>query len=111
MRLVNAIVAAWPAGRPLEYVHAPFAAAERPPSTDPRWYAPLRRLRLPDGTRFVAGVAHEDQPLDVQRRLVRRIDELVGARVGVSTSCGLGRRTPEAAERALARIRDLTCDA
>ncbi|WP_117209320.1 hypothetical protein [Allorhizocola rhizosphaerae] len=106
--LTNAIVKAWPAGRPLEYVHAPFAAAEKPPPTDPGWYEPLRQMRLPDGTRFVAGMAHEDQELAVQQRIVQMIDELTGRRVGVSTSCGLGRRTPEAAARALERISELT---
>ncbi len=106
--LANAIVKAWPHGRPLEYLHAPFAAAEQPPPTDPGWYAPLRRLRLPGGTRFVAGVAHEDQDLATQQKIVQMIDELVGSRAGVSTSCGLGRRTPDAAARALKRIGELT---
>ena len=106
--LAGAIAAAWPAGRALEYVHAPFAAAEEPPPTDPAWYAPLRRLRLPAGTRFVAGLAHEDQDLATQRRLLELIDGLVGGRSGVSTSCGLGRRTPDAAARALHRISELT---
>jgi hypothetical protein len=106
--LTNAILKAWPAGRPLEYVHAPFAAAEKPPPTDPGWYAPLRQLRLPADTRFVAGIAHEDQDLAAQRKIVQLIDELVGRRVGISTSCGLGRRTPDAAARALVRISELT---
>jgi len=105
--LTNAIVAAWPAGRALEYVHAPFAAAEEPPPTDPGWYAPLRRLRLPSPTRIIAGVAHEDQDLATQHQIVQLIDGLVGERAGVSTSCGLGRRTPDAATRALRRIGDL----
>jgi len=106
--LTNAIVKAWPAGRALEYVHAPVAAAEQPPPTDPGWYAPLRRLRLPAHTRLVAGLAHEDQDLATQRQIIQTIDDLVGDRAGVSTSCGLGRRTPDAAARALRRISDLT---
>jgi hypothetical protein len=106
--LTNAIARAWPAGRALEYVHAPFAAAEKPPPTDPDWYAPLRRLRLPESTRIIAGVAHEDQDLGTQQQTIRMIDELVGARAGVSTSCGLGRRTADAATRALQRIGELT---
>jgi hypothetical protein len=39
---------------------------------------------------------------------VSLLDELIGGRVGVSASCGLGRRTPEAAARALDRIRELS---
>ena len=106
--LSNAIVRAWPAGRPLEFIHAPFAAAEEPPPTSPRWYAPLDRLELPPGTRFIAGIAHEDQSLEDQRYILETIDRLVGVRAGVSTSCGLGRRTPDAAARALERIQELT---
>ena len=46
--------------------------------------------------------------LTVQRGLVSMLDQLIGGCVGVSTSCGLGRRTPEAAARALDRIRELS---
>jgi hypothetical protein len=105
--LANAIASAWPAGRPLEFVHAPFAAADVPPPTAPRWYAPLDRLALGPATRFVAGFAHEDQPLEDQRFIQQLIERSVGGPVAVSTSCGLGRRTPEAAEQALMRIREL----
>jgi hypothetical protein len=106
--LSNALAKAWPAGRPLEFIHAPFAAAEEPPPTPPRWYAPLDDLRVSPGTRFIAGFAHEDQPIEDQRFILETIERLVGAPVGISTSCGLGRRTPEAAARALARIAELT---
>ena len=108
VHLANAIARAWPAGRPLEYVHAPFAAAQDPPPTAPGWYAPLERLRLPASTRFVAGLAHEDQDLADQRFLLDLVERCVGRTVDVSTSCGLGRRTPEAAARALDRIAELT---
>jgi hypothetical protein len=106
--LANAIARAWPEDRPLEYVHAPFAAAEEPPPARPSWYAPLERLRLGAGTRFVAGFAHEDQALDDQRFVRELIERSVGGAVDVSTSCGLGRRSPDAAARALARVRELT---
>jgi len=105
--LANAIVARWPDGRPLEYLHAPFAAAEEPPPTAPRWYAPLDGLRLRPGTRFIAGFAHEDQDLGEQRFVQELVERSLGGPVGVSTSCGLGRRTPEAAGRALERVREL----
>jgi hypothetical protein len=105
--LANALARAWPADRPLEFMHAPFAAADIPPSTSPRWYAPLDRLRLGAGTRFVAGFAHEDQPLEDQLFVLDLIERSVGERVTISHACGLGRRTPEAAERALARLAEL----
>jgi hypothetical protein len=88
-----------PAGRPLEFVHAPFAAAEVVPPTAPRWYAPLDRLELRPGMRFIAGFAHEDQLF-----VLDLIERSVGERVAISHACGLGRRTPEAAERALERL-------
>jgi hypothetical protein len=105
--MANALARAWPDDRPLEFLHAPFAAAEIPPPLEPRWYAPLSGLRLKPGTRFIAGVAHEDQPLEQQRAIVELIERGVGGPVAISHSCGLGRRTPEAAERALWRVAEL----
>jgi len=110
VRLANAIAKAWPAGRPLEFVHAPFAAAEKVPRTDPAWYAPLSSLRLPSTTRFVAGFIHEDQDLGQQRELLALIERLVGREVDVSTSCGLGRRELSAATAALKHTRALSDD-
>lgn len=106
--LANAIIKAWPAGRSLEFVHAPFAAAEKMPRTDPAWYAPLLRLKLPQTTRFAAGFVHEDQDLEEQRELRGLIERNVGREVDVSTSCGLGRRTRPAAVAALERTAALT---
>jgi hypothetical protein len=108
--LANAIVKAWPAGRPLEFIHAPFAAAVKVPRTDAAWYAPLTELRLPSRTRFIAGFAHEDQDLEEQRRIRALIEANVGREVDVATSCGLGRRTRPAAEAALERTVALTAD-
>ena len=108
--LANAIVKAWPAGRPLEFVHAPFAAAQKVPRTDPAWYAPLAKLKLPRATRFIAGFAHEDQDLEEQRRLRALIERNVGREVDVSTSCGLGRRSRPAALAALQRTAALSAD-
>jgi hypothetical protein len=108
--LANAIVKAWPAGRSLEFVHAPFAAADVVPSTDPAWYEPLTRLELPRTARFAAGFVHEDQDLEEQRALRSLIERYVGREVAVSTSCGLGRRTRPAAVAALERTAALTRD-
>jgi hypothetical protein len=105
--MANALARAWPDDRPLEFIHAPFAAAELPPPVEPRWYASLSGLRLKPGTRLIAGVAHEDQPLEEQRAVVELIERGVGGPVGISHSCGLGRREHEAAERALWRVAEL----
>ena len=106
--LTNAVTSRWPQGRPLEFVHAPFAAADDPPPLTESFYAPLAGLALPAGTRFIAGFAHEDQPLDEQRRVLTLIERYAGRPVDVATSCGLGRRDEEAARRALERVAELS---
>jgi hypothetical protein len=99
--LANAITERWPAGRPLEYVHAPLAAGEDPPSADPAFYRPLERLKLPGGTRFVAGLLHEARSADDLRPLLAQVESTLGQWVDVAASCGLARRGPQAAERVM----------
>lgn len=107
VHLANAITARWPSGRPLEYVHAPFAGAEVPPSTEPDFYAPLQHLRRPVATRFIAGFAHEKQGLAAQVEIRDRIEDHLGTAVDVAAACGLGRRSREDAEANLRRVAEL----
>ena len=107
VELTNAIVRRWPGDRRLSYVHAPFAAADQPATTDPTFYAPLDGLHLPSGTRFAAGFAHESQSLDEQLRVRGLIEERLGHPVDISAACGLGRRTPEAGLAVLHRTAEL----
>ncbi|NHC12174.1 hypothetical protein [Motilibacter deserti] len=107
VHLANAIARGWPAGRALEFVHAPFTGGEDPPPTEPAFYAPLERLRLPTTTRFVAGFAHEGQGFAEQLEVLRLIEERVDRPVGVSNPCGLGRRSPSAGRAAMERIAEL----
>ena len=108
-QLSDALVARWPSSRPLQYVHVPLAAADDPPVDDPAFYQPLHGLNL-GGARLIAGIAHEDQDLDTQRRIRRHIETAVGHRVDISTSCGLGRRDRRTAVAAMDRIRALLDD-
>ena len=108
--LSNAIAERWPQGRPLRYVHLPLAAADDPPSEDPAFYAPLSRLALGPGIDVIAGFAHEDQDVSTQFRIRGLIEDALGAPVGISTSCGLGRRTREAGIAALDRTHLLLGD-
>lgn len=108
--LANAVMAQWPTDRPLELVHAPFAAADHPATTEPAFYEPLRRLRIPAEIRFAAGFVHEAQPLEEQRRIRDLIEDELGRPVVVSSACGLGRRTDEAARSVLERTADLCAD-
>ena len=107
VQLTNAIVAAWPSGRPLDFVHLPLAEADDPPSGNAAFYRPLAGLRLGPEVRVIAGFAHEDQDIATQRRIRDLIEDAVGGPVDVSHSCGLGRRTAQQADAALARLAEL----
>ncbi|HEX2027105.1 MAG TPA: hypothetical protein VHF25_03820 [Nitriliruptorales bacterium] len=95
--LANAVARRWPQGRPFEYVHVPFAAADHPPPLDADFYAPLVDLAVPADVRFVAGIVHDRRTVEEQRDVLDRIEHLVGRTVDVATACGLGRREPEPA--------------
>jgi hypothetical protein len=97
VRMSNDIVKRWPAGRTLDFVHAPLAAAAEPPPLEKEFYEPLRDLNLPAGTRFVAGFVHESRTLEEHQALLAQIDELCGHAVDIACSCGLGRRSREEA--------------
>lgn len=102
--LANSLARQWPSGRTLEYVHAPFAAGDRPPATRERFYAPLADLSLPAGTRFYAGFVHETPTEAQQRKTLTSIEAALGRRVdGVACACGLGRRPRAVADALMAR--------
>ena len=98
--LANAVIAGWPEGRPLEVLHAPFAAADQPASTDAAFYAPLAQLRLPAPTIFAAGFAHESQALADQTRIRSIIEERIGREA---------RSPPPAGSAGEARLPDGQC--
>jgi hypothetical protein len=102
--LANAVAAAWPQGRRLVYVHAPFAAAAEPPIAEESFYEPLADLDLGDDVRFIAGFLHESLDLEAHRELLARIERLTGREVDVASACGLGRRA--SAEEAMQAMRD-----
>lgn len=95
--LGNALIRRWPAGRRLEYLHAPFTRGTEPTPTDPGFYAPLADLRLPEGTRFVAGLVQEASDIADLRRAVQLTEQSLGKEVDLAAACGLGRRDPEQA--------------
>lgn len=107
---IPAVAARWPDGRPLHYVHAPLAAADKPPPVREAFYRPLAGLKLGPDIRFIAGFAHEDQDAAAQFRIRQMIEDAVGHPADVSTSCGLGRREPDAAKAAMDRIKLLLSD-
>ena len=105
--LANAIVKNWPQGRPLDLLHAPFAAADHPATADPAFYAPLKDLQIPAGTRFAAGFAHEKQSLADQRRIRSMIDDHLSRAVVIAAACGLGRRSDADGRAVLTRTAEL----
>ncbi len=99
VELSNRLVAGWPSQHKLVYLHYPFAEGAVPPTTDASYYQPLKNINLPEGTRFIAGFVHESLSLDDNRGILAAIEAARGTTVDVACSCGLGRRTPAAAEQ------------
>ncbi|MFG3437258.1 hypothetical protein ACGF0J_08435 [Nonomuraea sp. NPDC047897] len=110
VEFANAVAENWPAGRHLDFVHEPIAAGRSVPRRDEAMYADLGDLRLPSGTRYIAGMVHEAQRMEDQQAvlaLVRRhLPE--GQSLGVAAACGLGRRSREAARDVVRRMTRLT---
>lgn len=104
----NALASRFPKDRRLEFVHLPLAHGSIPPTTDQRFYGPLMDLDLPEDVRLIAGYAHERQGLEEQEKVREIIEVMMGDRVDVAASCGLGRRDVEAATANLERSRDLS---
>jgi hypothetical protein len=110
MRLANALIRRWPRDRPLEFIHLPLSGGDQPPATTAAYYDPLRRLRVPAGIPVVAGIAHEEQSPADQAAVRALVEGALGRRTDIATACGLGRRTPEQALRAVDSMRALLDD-
>lgn len=91
------LLRSWPPRRRLEYIHLPLAMANEPPSMEAAFYRPLRKLSVPDQTRLVAGFVHESLDDDAHWRILEMVEKNLDRTVGVASSCGLGRRSPEVA--------------
>lgn len=106
VHLYNELSSRWPADRPLEFIHAPLAGGREPLSTSPRFYEAFRNMYRGGTARFVAGVVQEEQNEAEQLEVLKLIEQMIGP-VDVATYCGLGRRSPEAADAAAERTRRL----
>lgn len=105
--LANEIVVQWPTDNPLVLVHAPFAAADQPASTEAPFLAPLRDLRVPAEIAFAAGFAHEAQALGDQLQIRDRVEALLEREVVIAAACGLGRRSDADGTAVLERMAQL----
>ncbi|GAB3881886.1 hypothetical protein GCM10028825_03770 [Spirosoma agri] len=103
----NRLVQEWPAQHTLVYMHYPFAEGVVPPSVDADHYTPLKQIRLPVGTRFVAGFVHEKRTLAENRLILDSIERARGQSVDIACSCGLGRRSASTATELMALMAEL----
>lgn len=94
--LMNAIAQqeVWHGAQKLLYIHDPIAAGKNPPIMDRAVYRELRDLRLPVGTRYIAGLVHEQADLAEQEQVVAWVQEALpeNQTLGLATACGMGRR-------------------
>lgn len=107
---VNELVKQWPTGYTLAYVHLPLAEGASPPVLETSWYTSLTRLRIPAGTRVIAGLCHEAVTAAELMPVVRFMELLLRRAVVVGASCGLaprGTRTAEVARIVLEQQRTL----
>lgn len=95
VRLANECVAAFEGVRRLDFLHIPIVD-----TSDPRHFAPLKTLRLPEPTRLIAGMVYEDGHEANQTRL-RLTAEVLGFTPDVACACGMGRRTSDIARSLL----------
>ena len=95
----NKLVKRIPPTHKLAYMHYPLAEGKTPPVTDAAFYDTLRKVNLPKGTRFVAGFVHEKLSVEEHKQLLKNIETVRGWQVDVACSCGMGRRTTEAADQ------------
>jgi hypothetical protein len=71
-----------------------------------RWtfYRPFELIDRKETTRFIAGLVQEEQDESEQLLALKQLEALLGT-VDVAAYCGLGRRSPRAAELAAKRTR------
>ena len=77
--------------QPMPVAHLPVVDVDVPPSTDPAFYADLRRLRR--GIDIVAGVVTESYPEQTQTAVGLIVDALGGPLAGIGARCGFSDRS------------------
>ncbi len=86
--LTNALVAA--IKHPIAWVHLPVPRDR----DDVAYFAPLKGLKLGQGTELFLGLVHRTDGIDGARRRLAAAKQVVSD-FGVATECGFGRRPPE----------------
>lgn len=104
----NRLIEKWPKTHELRYIHYPLAEGVEPPPLQSDYYRPLKNIVLPPEVRFVAGFVHDKRSEAEHQQILQIIETLRGHSVDVACSCGLGRRTPQAAENLMGISQRLT---
>jgi hypothetical protein len=91
VRLANDCFTEFEGVRRLDFLHIPLVDTD-----DPRHFAPLKNLRLPESTRLIAGMVYEDGH-DANQTRLSHTTEALGFTPDVACACGMGRRTPDVA--------------
>jgi len=101
VRFSTKLVARLPKTHRLAFMHFPLAEGKTPPVTDISFYEELKKVKLPSGTRFIAGFVHEKLSSDDHKHLLKSIEQIRGEQIEVACSCGMGRRSSEVADELL----------
>ena len=101
VKFSNKLVDRLPATHKLEFMHFPLAEGKEPPVVKDSFYDELKKVKLPANTRFIAGFVHEKLSMEQHKHLLKNIENIRGEKVEIACSCGMGRRTTEAADQLL----------
>ena len=101
VKFSNKLVDRLPATHKLEFMHFPLAEGKEPPVVEDSFYDELKKVKLPANTRFIAGFVHEKLSMEQHKHLLKNIENIRGERIEIACSCGMGRRTTEAADQLL----------
>lgn len=85
VRITNFVVER--AQRPVNWVHFPVPKSR----DDEAYFAPLKGLKVGDGTELYVGLVHPNDEDGTKKRLNTATKFLEGKNFGVATECGLGR--------------------
>ncbi len=101
VKFANKLVERMPENHKLDFMHFPLAEGNVPPTVRASFYQELKKVKLQQHTRFIAGFVHEKLSLDDHINLLKNIEEIRGEKIEIACSCGMGRRTSDTADQLL----------
>ncbi len=101
VKFANKLIERLPLTHELAYMHFPLEEGNVPPVVEASFYNELKKVKLPQKTRFIAGFVHEKLSLDEHKSLLKNIEHIRGEKIEVACSCGMGRRASGAADQLL----------